>query len=71
MNRYAPQVRCPVYFIQKLSDEIHPAETSSHLYSILGAAEKILDSTPGAHVEVSAQSFRNACDFLARQVGTG
>lgn len=71
MNRFAPEVRCPVYFIQKLEDEIHPAETSSHLFSILGADEKILDSTPGAHVEVSAKSFRNACDFLARQAGAG
>jgi hypothetical protein len=31
MNRYAPRVNCPVYFILKQDDEIHPPETSEHL----------------------------------------
>jgi len=66
MNRFAPAVRCPIYFIQKLDDEIHPAESTAHLFSTLGATEKILDSTSGRHVEVSEETIRNACDFLAR-----
>lgn len=67
MNRYAPAVRCPVYFIQKLDDEIHPAESTAHLFSTLGAPEKILDSTSGKHAEVSMDTIRNACAFLVER----
>jgi len=64
MNRFAPAVRCPVYFIQKLDDEIHSAESTTHLFSSLGAADKVLDSTHGGHSEVSIESVRRACAFL-------
>ncbi len=65
MNQHAPRVLCPTYFVQKRDDEIHPAETSTHLFSILGASEKRLDSTEGRHAEVSESSIRDACSFLA------
>ena len=64
MNRFAPAVRCPVYFIQKLDDEIHSAESTTHLFSTLGATEKVLDSTSGTHRQTSMQSLRSACTFL-------
>jgi hypothetical protein len=67
MNRFAPRVSCPVYFVQKLDDEIHPAETTTHLFSMLGAAEKFMDTTRGSHVAVSEETFRNACAFLDEQ----
>jgi len=67
MNRFAPAVRCPIYFIQKLDDEIHPAETSTHLFYILGPSEKVLDTTRGRHGEVSEKTMRSACEFLVRQ----
>lgn len=66
MNRDAPAVRCPVYFVQKLDDELHGADSTTHLYQRLGAAEKVLDATPGGHAETSMASVRKACAFLAR-----
>jgi len=64
MNHHAPRVGCPTYFIQKLDDELHPAATSSHLFSSLGGSEKRLDSTPGPHGDISEQSVRKGCSFL-------
>lgn len=34
----------------------------------LGATEKRLDSSRGGHIEVSGESLRNACNFLAGHV---
>lgn len=68
MNLYAPRVRCPVYFIQKQDDEIHPLETSKHLFSILGSATKTLDSSPGGHSAVSRTSLESACAFISKHV---
>jgi predicted alpha/beta hydrolase len=67
MNRHAPAVRCPVYFVQKLDDELHSVSSSNHLFSTLGSAKKILDSTPGAHRETSMATLRRACRFLVRE----
>lgn len=67
MNLLAPRVSIPVYFIQKLDDEIHPAENTTRLYDSLGAGVKVLDATPGLHGEVSRDSIENACRFLALQ----
>ncbi len=73
MNRFAPAVSCPSYFIQKLDDEIHPAETTSHLFATIGAKEKVLDSTRGRHADVSEDTVRSACRFLTQrgQFATG
>lgn len=71
MNRYAPAVRCPVYFVQKLDDEIHPADSTAHLFETLGANTKVLDASSGAHAEVTMASVRNACAFLAHHGGFG
>jgi hypothetical protein len=68
MNSYAPQLRCPVYFIQKQGDEIHPLETSDHLFSILGSSTKSLDSSSGGHSGVSTSSLRNACGFISKHI---
>lgn len=65
MNACAPRVRCPVYFIQKQDDEIHPRASTDHLYASLGSAEKVLDSSPGRHADVSPETLARACEFLA------
>lgn len=66
MNRFAPRVRCPVYFIQKLDDEIHSAASTTHLFASLGCEHKVLDSTRGRHTDTSLATLRNSCAFLAR-----
>jgi hypothetical protein len=67
MNRYAPDVHCPVYFVQKIDDEIHSAESTTHLFSTIGSVEKVLDSTKGKHGETSLESLRSACAFLVHR----
>lgn len=66
MNQFAPEVQCPVYFIQKLDDEIHSAESTTHLFSTIGALEKVIDSSSGRHGDVSMETVANACSFLAK-----
>jgi pimeloyl-ACP methyl ester carboxylesterase len=68
MNAYAPRVRCPLYFVQKQNDEIHPLETSQHLFSILGSTVKTLDSSPGRHAEVTDTSLERACTFISNHI---
>jgi len=68
MNHCAPLVQTPVYFIQKLNDEIHPVETTLHLFESLGSREKVLDATPGPHQSVSVESLDQACRFLAGMI---
>jgi dienelactone hydrolase len=66
MNACAPRVLCPVHFVQKQDDEIHSRSSTDHLFASLGSAEKILDSSPGRHADVSPETVARACEFLAR-----
>ena len=68
MNACAPRVLCPVYFVQKQDDELHPRESSDRLYASLGSAEKVLDSSPGRHAAVSPETIARACEFLAERL---
>ena len=68
MNACAPRVLCPVYFVQKQDDELHPRANSDRLFARLGSAEKVLDSTPGRHADVSPETVARACEFLARHL---
>jgi dienelactone hydrolase len=68
MRKYAPQVRCPIFFIQQLHDEIHPASRIRALYDLLASTEKELHSSPGAHIEVPQPVFEHAYDFLGKQL---
>jgi dienelactone hydrolase len=68
MNACAPRVQCPIYFIQKQDDEIHPRASTDHLYATLGSAEKVLDSSPGRHAAVSPETLARACRFLAERL---
>jgi hypothetical protein len=68
MNHCAPLVRTPVYFIQKLDDEIHPKETTLHLFESLGSEAKVLDASQGRHQSVSLESLNQSCSFLAGRI---
>ena len=68
MNSCAPRVLCPVYFVQKQDDELHARETTDRLFASLGSAEKVLDSTPGRHADVSPETVARACEFVARHL---
>jgi dienelactone hydrolase len=69
MNRYAPRVSCPVAFIKQVDDEIHPSETSDHLFSILGSTTKKMIAGSGRHAEVPLANMQLAAQFLMRNLG--
>jgi dienelactone hydrolase len=68
MTRYTPRVRCPVFFIQQLNDEIAVAERARALFDLIGSEEKTLRSSPGGHIAVPRAVFDEAYDFLARHL---
>jgi pimeloyl-ACP methyl ester carboxylesterase len=61
---YAARVRCPVFFIQQLDDEIHPRDEVAALFDEIAAPVKYLAASPGAHIEVPEDVIRAAVDFL-------
>ena len=61
---YAARVRCPVFFIQQLDDEVHPREEVAALFDEVAAPEKHLAASAGAHAEVPDAVLRAAVDFL-------
>jgi pimeloyl-ACP methyl ester carboxylesterase len=68
LHACAPRVRCPVHFLQKQDDELHPRLATDRLYAELGSREKSLDSSPGRHADVTPESVARACAFLAKQL---
>jgi dienelactone hydrolase len=67
MREYAPRVRCPVFFIEQLDDELHPAQRGTALFNLLASTEKTLRVSPGGHVEVPLAVFEDAYDFLVEK----
>ena len=61
---YARRVRCPVFFVQQLDDEIHPRETVARLFDALASDDKQLAASPGRHVEVPDEVCHRATRFL-------
>jgi fermentation-respiration switch protein FrsA (DUF1100 family) len=61
---YAARVRCPVFFVLQIDDEIHPRAAVEALFDEIAAPEKQLAASAGAHVEVPAEVRRAAVDFL-------
>jgi fermentation-respiration switch protein FrsA (DUF1100 family) len=69
--RYAARVRCPVFFILQLDDEIHPRAAVEALFEDIAAPEKRLAASPGAHVDVPGYVCRASVDFLLRSLARG
>jgi pimeloyl-ACP methyl ester carboxylesterase len=68
ITAYAAGVRCPVFFIQQLDDEVCPADRSQALFDRLGTAEKALRASPGKHTEVPRSVFEEAYEFLEEEL---
>jgi cephalosporin-C deacetylase-like acetyl esterase len=64
VEHYARRVRCPVFFVQQLDDEVHPRESVRELFDSIASQEKQLAASPGPHVEVPDTVRRSAVDFL-------
>ncbi len=68
---YASRVRCPVFFVQQLDDEIHSRETVAKLFDAIAAEDKQLAANPGLHVEVPDRAIRTATRFLVDRLRDG
>ena len=60
----APQVTVPTLFLVQYDDELVPRDDAISLFGLLGAADKTLIMSPGAHGAVTAESFHRSADFL-------
>lgn len=68
MQRLAPHVAIPVFFIQQQDDELHSAETSQHLFNLIGSQQKLLRSSPGDHTAVPKSVLRDSVTWLSEQL---
>lgn len=68
--RLAPDIRCPVAFIQQRDDELHARASTDALFEGLGSEDKRLLSSPGGHEAVPPAVYEEAVDFLARHLGS-
>jgi fermentation-respiration switch protein FrsA (DUF1100 family) len=68
MERFAPQVGVPVFFIQQQADELHSVEVSQRLFDLIGSEHKQMRSSPGAHTEVPRQVLDESVTWLAEQL---
>jgi dienelactone hydrolase len=64
----APEVRCPVLFLQQWNDELIPRERGFELFERLGSSDKRLHAHPGAHSAVPPEEFAHTEAFFARHL---
>jgi len=64
----APQIRCPVLFLQQRQDELFPVATTGALFDALGSTDKRMHAHPGAHGAVPPEAFLESERFLAQHL---
>jgi hypothetical protein len=69
MQRFAPRVEIPVFFIRQLEDELHSADVSQQLFDLLGSERKLMRSSPGLHAEVPPSVLRESVAWLCERLG--
>jgi cephalosporin-C deacetylase-like acetyl esterase len=70
IGAYAARLRCAVFFIQQLDDEIARRDRARALYDAIASRDKTFRASSGAHMAVPAAVFSEAYDFLARRLGS-
>lgn len=68
MQRFAPRVKMPVFFIRQLDDELHSPDVSQQLFELLGTERKVMRSSPGRHAQVPSSVLRESVTWLCEQV---
>ena len=66
--RDAPEVRCPVLFLQQWDDELFPVAASNQLFGLIASKDKRLHAHPGRHAAVPPEEFTNSESFLAQHL---
>lgn len=64
VDELARTVRCPVFFLRQLGDELHPADSVRALYEKLPHPGNRLESNPGPHAAVPDRAVRAALAFM-------
>ena len=70
LGRDAPQLRCPVLFLQQWHDELIPRERVFELFDAIGSDDKRLLAHPGRHALVPPDGFDQTQAFLARHLAS-
>jgi len=65
----AARIGVPVLFLMQWDDELFARDVVFALFDALASRDKILVATPGAHAEVTPETFRRSADFLGDRLG--
>lgn len=68
LGRDAPELRCPVLFMQQWHDELIPRERVFELFDAIGSDDKRLLAHPGKHALVPPDGFDQTQAFLAKHL---
>jgi pimeloyl-ACP methyl ester carboxylesterase len=60
----APRVVVPTLFLLQWDDELVQREEGFNLFGLIGASDKTLLASPGAHAAVPTESFHRTAHFL-------
>jgi fermentation-respiration switch protein FrsA (DUF1100 family) len=67
----APNLVCPVLFIQQWDDTLIPRDSILELFDAIGSRDKRLHASPGDHAAVPPEEFVFSARFLARHLAAG
>ncbi len=67
----AARVVVPTLFLLQWDDQLIPRADGLDLFGLLGATDKTLLMTPGAHADVTPESFQRSVHFLADRLSGG
>jgi hypothetical protein len=68
MERFAPRVDLPVFFIRQLDDELHSVDAAQRLFDLLGSEQKLMRSSRGRHAEVPQRVLRESVTWLCERL---
>lgn len=68
MRTYAPQVQCPVLFIQNLDDSFMSRESALQLFDELGSSDKRIHAHPGDHGAIPPDEHEDCARFLGTRL---
>jgi pimeloyl-ACP methyl ester carboxylesterase len=68
MSKYAPQVTCPVLYLQNLDDTFMTRDASLALFDRLGSKDKRVHAHPGNHGEFPPDEMDDVARFLGQRL---
>jgi hypothetical protein len=65
----AARVTVPTLYLLQWDDQLFSRDDGFALFDLLATKDKTLIATPGAHAEVTQETFRRTAEFLADRLG--